>query len=612
VAERSFAVKMAGALLVVGLLVGGGFLVLSGGDLRYETPTVESVESEFGAASAERVELRTDVVVDNPNEQSLPATATVGYEARLNGVPVATGERSGIGVPAGRSTVTVEGSFDNSQVPAWWVTHVNGGERSELVVSPRVTVAGVVDRQYPDRTTVIETDLLGALARGNESTVSLADRDVLVVSNRTASWGTADADRTPVTFSVDLRNVHDRPVHLDGTEYRIEMNGVVVGRGTTSSGIELASGESGTFTAEAALDTPRMQEWWVTHVRRGETTDLRVEVYGVVEKDGERKRLPLSVFDERLRFETRILGDGTTTVTPVPGEPSGESYATPTVLETASRWGEVGEDTTQVVTDVRIDNPNGEAYTDLLSLTVDQRTRIDDVVVAENTTRVDDLPSGVGDVTITARKPHSTVPRWWASHVNGGERSRVVTNVTGVADVGVTTLPVDLPDRNSTVETDVVGRLSSDESSTIEQDGRTVATVVETDAAWASATPEQGEMTMRVTVRNERTLSSLTIRDVNYTVALNDVRLADRRELDRSWEIPPGTTRTLEFTVVLDHTKMADWWPTHVRNGERSRLDTRAFATVEVGGHRERTAFSFLGTNEVVETDVLGRESGAE
>lgn len=188
----------------------------------------------------------------------------------------------------------------------------------------------------------------------------------------------------------------------------------------------------------------------------------------------------------------------------------------------------------------------------------------------------------------------------------------MVTDVSGVADVDVTTLPVDLPDRNSTVETDVVSKLSSDEPSTIEQGGRTVATVTGTDAEWASATPERGEITMRVTLRNERTLSSVTLRDVNYTVALNDVRLADRRELGRTFEIPPGATRTLEFTVVLDHTKMADWWPTHVRNGERSRLDTRAFATVEVGGQTERTAFSFFGSNEIVETDVLGEDEASE
>jgi LEA14-like dessication related protein len=192
--------------------------------------------------------------------------------------------------------------------------------------------------------------------------------------------------------------------------------------------------------------------------------------------------------------------------------------------------------------------------------------------------------------------------------VNAGERSRVRTTVTGLADVGVTTFPVALPDRTSTVETDVVSRLSSDEPSTVEQDGRTVATVVETEAEWASATPERGEITMRVTVRNEQTLSSLTIRDVNYTVALNEVRLADQRDLDRTFELPPGTTRTLEFTVVLDHTKMAEWWPTHVRSGERSRLDTRAYATVAAGGRSERTAFSFLGSNEVIETDVLADE----
>jgi LEA14-like dessication related protein len=608
VVERSLTAKAVGAFLVVGLLVGGGYLYLAGGDLQVGAPTVESVETEFAAAGQESVALRTNVIVENPNERALPAPATLRYDAYLNDIRVASGSRSGVRVPPGRSTIEIGGEFDNGKMPAWWVTHVNGGERSELVVAPRVRVAGIVDERFPNRTTTIETDLLGSLAGGNRSTVTLADRDVMVVSNRTATWGTTDAERTSVTFAVDLENVHDRPVRLDGTAYRVEMNGVVVGNGTTDEGVVLDPGESGVFEAEAALDTPKMQAWWVTHVRRNQTTDLTVEVYGLVERDGELKRLPLNVFDERLRFETRILSDGTTGVTSLPPAESEPEYQPPDVLGTDSRWGTVTEETTRVVTGVRVDNPNGEAYTDLLTLTVDQRTRINDVVVAADPATVERLPTGMGNVTVMATKDHSTVPEWWAAHVNDGERSRVVTTAEGEADVGVTTLPVELPDRESTVETDLVGRLSSEKSTTIGQDGRTVATIVETDAAWQSATPERGKIRMQVTVRNEQTLSSLTIRDVNYTVALNEVRLADERELNRTFEVPPGATRTLGFTVVLDHTRMAGWWPTHVRNGERSQLQTEVFATVEAAGRTERTAFSFLGSNQVVETDVLAEE----
>jgi LEA14-like dessication related protein len=112
---------------------------------------------------------------------------------------------------------------------------------------------------------------------------------------------------------------------------------------------------------------------------------------------------------------------------------------------------------------------------------------------------------------------------------------------------------------------------------------------------------------MAVTVTNERSVP-VTLRDVTYTVALNDVRLADERELDRTVELPPGTTRTVEFTLYLDNSETAAWWPTHVRNGERSELRTDARGTVEVYGVSNRVDLDFLGTNATVETDLLAGE----
>ncbi|PSQ10687.1 hypothetical protein BRC93_08605 [Halobacteriales archaeon QS_5_70_15] len=580
-----------------------GFLIL-GSDLSVASPSVESVESEFGAVSANESEIRTRMVVDNPNERGFPVPATVGYTIYLNDVRAAEGSTSLDGLPAGRNEVRVPGTFDNSKVPAWWVSHVNRGERTELTIAPTVSVAGVYSESLPNRTTTVETDLLGPLAVGGTETVTVAGEDLLVVSNRTASWGEATAERTPVRFGVGLRNVHDRPVELEGTEYRIEMNGVVVGEGTTDDGIRLEPGESGRLPVNAALDSARMQDWWVSHLRRGETTTLSVEVYGVVEEDGERKRLPLSAFDRELRFETDLLGDGSTSVEPVAGNATG-SVEPPEVTGTRSRWGEATDEYTEVVTEVGVRNP-GSAYADLVELELREGTSINGVVVSNGSTTAE-LPSGNGTLALVSRQDNDAVPRWWSRHIDNGERSTVVTETRGTAEVGVTTLPLSLPDRERSVSTDVLSEVESDEPSAVSVGGRDVATVPGTTAEWGDSTPERAPIEMTVTVTNERSVPMM-LRDVNYTVALNGVRLADERELDRTFEIPPKTTRTLEFTLYLNNSRTAAWWPTHVRNGERSELTTEAYGTVEVFGASERVELDFLGTNATVETDLLAEE----
>jgi hypothetical protein len=76
VMKRNVATKAVTALVVVGLVAGGGFLFLAGGDLQFESPAAESVESEFGTTSADRTELRTAVVVDNPSDRVHHARGT--------------------------------------------------------------------------------------------------------------------------------------------------------------------------------------------------------------------------------------------------------------------------------------------------------------------------------------------------------------------------------------------------------------------------------------------------------------------------------------------------------------------------------------------------------
>ncbi|MEF8840731.1 MAG: LEA type 2 family protein [Haloarculaceae archaeon] len=580
-----------------------GFLIL-GGDLSFAPPAVESVESEFGEVAANESEIRTRVVVENPNG-GVPLPVSIRYDVYLNDVRAAEGSTSLGGLDAGRNEIRVPGTFDNTKVPAWWVSHVNRGERTELIIAPDVSVAGVYTRSLPDRTTTVETDLLGPLAGGGTETVTVAGEDLLVVSNRSASWGDATAERTPVRFAVDLRNVYDRPVELDGTEYRIVMNGVAVGEGTTDDGIHLEPGDSGTFLVNASLDSARMQEWWVTHLRRGETTTLSVEVYGVVEDDGERDRLPLSAFDTELLFETDLLGDGTTSVEPVDGNTSG-SVPPPDVTGMRSRWGEATDEHTEVVTEVNVRNPGGTTYADLVELELAEDTTINGVAVSNGSTTAE-LPAGNGTLTLVSRQDNDAVPRWWSRHLNDGERSTVRTETRGTADAGVTTLPLSLPDRERTVETDVLSNIEQEEPSAVAVGGRDVLVVEETTASWGDSTPERAPIEMTVTVTNERSVP-VTLRDVNYTVALGGVRLADERDLDRTFELPPKTTRTLEFTLYLNNSRTAAWWPRHVRNGERSELETEAHGTVEVFGAFERVELDFLGTDATVETDLLAEE----
>ncbi|PSQ40538.1 hypothetical protein BRD14_08165 [Halobacteriales archaeon SW_5_68_122] len=342
----------------------------------------------------------------------------------------------------------------------------------------------------------------------------------------------------------------------------------------------------------------------MTHLRNDESTDLRVEVYAVAEVDGERKRLPLTIYERRAAFETDFLDTGRTSVRPTEGGGSNETFEQVTVEGSGSEWGEVRDEETDVVTTVDLRNPNEDRYADLLSLVVDRRTTIAGVTAVNDTDRVRDIPVGAGQVEFVTRKPHSVVPEWWAAHLRNGERSAVRTELDAEADVAVTRLPVDLEDRNSTLETDTLGDLNDDSARPVTSGGRTVLTVRSTSAEYVDPTSEKGTIVVRADLENKNPLESVTIREVDYRIDINDVTLADDRAPE-SHTLDPGERRTIEFTLTLDNSRMAAWWPTHVRRGERSVIQRSATATIETGGDAERTELGFLSGNQTVESDVL-------
>jgi LEA14-like dessication related protein len=253
---------------------------------------------------------------------------------------------------------------------------------------------------------------------------------------------------------------------------------------------------------------------------------------------------------------------------------------------------------------VTVDNPNEGEFNDLLTLRVNQTTEVNGVPFAQNTSTVDSLPAGEGTFTITAPADNDAVPRWWSRHVNNGERSTVTTTATGTADIAVTTLPVSLPDRQNTQTTNIIGQVETEERVTTEG-GEHVLTITEVDAEWGVSDPQSAPLIVTTEIRNENTFSSVTIEGIDYVVNLNSVTVADNSS-ENSYTIAPGATRRVSYVIYLDNQKMDEWWPTHIRNDEVTRMSSNTTATIQTPEGTERVSFDILGNGTTIETDFLG------
>lgn len=596
------------AVAVVGLIV--FFLLLMGMylSLTYEEPRVQSFDSEFGEVDEDAITVDTSVVVTNPNPWPIPFGLGIHYDVTLNEVTVVSGTESGVQISSGENTLDFTASFNNSQVPAWWVTHINNDETTTMTTSSSVSLGWLpMTITMPDQTEEIETDLLGELAQDDEMTVTIGEHSLLVVEEQQATWGTANETVTPLTFTTEIENVHERPIDIVGTEYTIRMNNITVGSGNTDDGIHLDPGESGTFSVDATIDTQTMERWWMSHIQQGESTELHIETFAMAKRDDELLRIPIAMYEQRSRFTTDILGTGQSDVELIETEPQDE-FVEPEMLESTSEWGEVSDSTTEIVTEVEIVNENPPVFNELLLLDVHQRTTFSDVVVIDETTQIDWLPEGEGALSVTSLKEHSVVPEWWAAHLNNDESSTVTTELTGEADLAVTTIPVDLEDRAAPIETELLEDLNSDETHHVgdEEIGSNILVVHETSAVWGEATPEEGPIHLAIDIENKHH-ETVYIKEIDYRIDINGIVLADTR-VDEEYSLSPGERRTIHLELVLDNAKMEDWWPTHITNDEISVMSRYVEATIETGVQSERVEFDFLSENVTIETDLLAGE----
>ena len=591
------------------VLVGGGLLVavvgiaILGVALAAE-PQVVDVTSNWGAVTAETSEIEVVALIDNPNPVGVPPVLGIGYRVSMNEVVVARGSEGGVGISPGTNRLAFTIDVRNDLIDDWWVTHLNGGERSTLTIATRIRAPLGFEQPLPPDRRPIETDILEPMRATEPAVVDLGEAPFLVIEEQTAEWERATPQRMPVTVRARIANEHTAPIQLDGIAYAIRMNDVVLGEGETDEGFVVEPGETGTLVVTPVMETPLIVDWWVSHLRNGEVTTMSVEVSGIVTKAGNRTAVPLDFIGLSSVFRTDLLGTGETTVEPVASETDGFAFSQPEVGAIELGWGEVTDAVTEIEATVGLSRPDESPFLDLASLDLDQTVRINGVTVADDSTAVGTAPIREGTVPLLIHLDNSKVPEWWAAHLNGGESSTIEIDTVATVDVGMTTFPIDVPAEGRSFTTDLLSDLNVDAPRHVERGGSRPLTVHRTRASWGRATPTRAPVVVDVDVSN-RAGAPVTISDVTYRVALNDVVLGDG-VLDQAYTVAAGTDRTVRFLLVLDNSKMDEWWVSHIRNGERTTVEVELSATVRSRGFEQTVALDSPEPSPPIETDILG------
>jgi LEA14-like dessication related protein len=307
-------------------------------------PSVEAVDNEFGEVTNETTVIHTDLVINNPNPIGVQLGSTrINYTVRMNEVPMATGGGEGLNIRTGNSTEEFTTEMDNGQIPPWWRSHIENGEVTRVSINATVHTSVLGQREFDiTQERQIETDLIGQFNSNETRPINADDpppttsNPILYVNRTGAQWGSVTEQETPIDMQFDVYNPQLEPYVVTELGYEITMNGLLVGEGATEDTYVIEGGSTETLNTRAAIQNQQLDEWWVSHLQRGQVTDLRIEFYARVElPTGNTIRVPLDELTYEETIETDIFGnknsDGGDETTPTPnGEPTPTSTPTPT------------------------------------------------------------------------------------------------------------------------------------------------------------------------------------------------------------------------------------------------------------------------------------------
>ena len=274
-----------GALLIIlAAGVGAYFFLFRGG---LPTIQVKSITHRWAFVNETVTAIESTVLIHNPT----PISATLKhlkYTICLNGLDFATGCCSEpADIPAqGDAEVKLMTYVKNERIPAWWVSHVEAGEKTEATISGVATVEALdmtfdVPFQYSGE---FETHMEEQADINQPFDIVLLSLPLvgdisITVKKVDTSWGEVTDETTQLIHIAHVYNPNDFDIPVTNMSYVIEANGICLAEGEQPLSTLLLAKSTTHLTLFTYIDNTLLDDWWVSHIQNNETTHLTILIY---------------------------------------------------------------------------------------------------------------------------------------------------------------------------------------------------------------------------------------------------------------------------------------------------------------------------------------------
>ncbi|ADB57554.1 LEA type 2 family protein [Archaeoglobus profundus] len=270
-------------------------------------PKIEKIVNRWGNVTEDYTEIVTEITVYNPNPIPIPIKDVL-TEVYLNGIKVGEGKSLQSEIkPSSESKIVISTKIDNDYIPKWWVSHIKNRETSVLDVKGYLVFDLKITTfkfELPGIHSEFKTDFLGELSSSSQS-FRLGIYSVEIESVK-AHWGKVDDNVTEIIAVAKVRNDNLIPLLFTRMHYVIKANGIVIGEGYSNVSTVISPKSTAEVPMVLTIETPKLKDWWVNHIRNGERTKLEVLIDPFVEIGG--KKFEFSLAKMETTIQTKLLG----------------------------------------------------------------------------------------------------------------------------------------------------------------------------------------------------------------------------------------------------------------------------------------------------------------
>lgn len=268
-------------LLIIVLLGAGGYYTYNFIS-NLKPPELIELSNEWGEITEKTSTIHTKIVINNPNPINLSiGNLGVHYTIKMNNIALAEGFKKGFKIKEGRNVIELTTKLNNAMIPEWFKSHINRGEETTVKILPEVTLnlfATKLKAEIPEKTQTIKTDLLASLNSKEKIQIKRNDITIVEIRERKASWGRVSDDKIPLDIILSFYNPNPVPISIPRIDYSIQMNDIVMVEGTSKNPAILAPKQETNVYIETYLNSNKLDDWWVTHLKNGEFTKIDAKV----------------------------------------------------------------------------------------------------------------------------------------------------------------------------------------------------------------------------------------------------------------------------------------------------------------------------------------------